>query len=73
MQKRERERLLADAAGRRAGPVLRVACNVPGGTLGVFFFPPHFQFCSAAITGRSERGGGGGGDGNNYNFLAYAD
>lgn len=56
---KSRERLLADAdgraAGRRAGPVLRVACNVTGGTLGVFLFPPHFQFCSAAITGR--RGG----------------
>lgn len=64
---KSRERLLADAAGRRAGPVLRVACNVTGGTLGVFFIPPHFQFCSAAIAGRSEWGE------NNYNFLAYAD
>lgn len=67
---KSRERLLADAdgraAGRRAGPVLRVAFNVTGGTLGVFLFPLHFQFCSAAITGRSEGG-------NNYNFLTYAD
>lgn len=66
MQK-QGERLRPGRLQQRAGQVLRVACDVTGGTLGVFFSPPHFQFCSAAITGRKEWGR------NNYNFLAYAD
>lgn len=63
---KSRERLMQTAV-LPTGVQDRFCENVTGGTLGVFFFPPHFQFCSAAVMGRSVGGK------NNYNFLAYAD